>query len=97
MNKREILLGIVLALALAAFISPFASSWPDGLERVAQDKGFLEKGEGASLFISPIPDYAWPGVQNERVATALAGIIGTLFVFGFTSVMAGLLRWRQKL
>ena len=31
---------------------------------------------------SPIPDYAFPGVQNERVATGLAGFIGTLAVFG---------------
>ena len=36
-----ILGGIALSLALAIFLSPFASPHPDGLERVAEDKGFI--------------------------------------------------------
>lgn len=82
MDKKEILLWVIAALILAFFISPFASSSPDGLEKVAEDKGFLERGEVEPAFISPIPDYVWPGVHNQGFATGLAGITGTLIVFG---------------
>jgi len=83
--KRKVFGGLGLALAIAAFLSPFASSSPDGLERVAEDLGFLDKG--ITLFASPIPDYLFPGVGNEKIATALAGIIGTGLVFIFMYAM----------
>lgn len=82
MNRKEILLWLAVALILAFFISPFASSSLDGLEKVAEDKGFLEKGEADPIFVSPVPDYTWPGIDNESMATGLAGIFGTLIVFG---------------
>jgi cobalt/nickel transport protein len=63
-----------------ALFSPFASSHPDGLEKVAADKGFLEEGKGPSYEI--IPDYKLPGVENERVATILSGVIGVALVAG---------------
>ncbi|AVX19410.1 cobalt/nickel transport protein [Carboxydocella sporoproducens DSM 16521] len=87
--KGKILSGLGLALAIAAFLSPFASSSPDGLERVAEDHGFLEKG--TSLFSSPIPDYLFPGIQNEKIATAVAGIVGTCLVFIFMYAVGKLL------
>lgn len=78
---------LLLALIVAAFLSPFASSSPDGLERVAEDLGFLDKGEGDPVIKSPIPDYVFPGIENEAVATAAAGVAGTLATF---AVMYGL-------
>ncbi|MFH1854041.1 MAG: PDGLE domain-containing protein, partial [Candidatus Omnitrophota bacterium] len=45
MHKKEILLWLTAALILAFVVSPFAASSPDGLEKVAADNGFLEKGE----------------------------------------------------
>lgn len=72
----------IVAIIVAAFLSPFASSHPDGLERVAEDKGFLHLGEGKEVLSSPIPDYLMPGIENESVATATAGIVGTLITFG---------------
>jgi len=81
MNKRDIIIGLVAAVLLALFISPFASQWPDGLEKVAEDKGFIEKGEVAPAVSSPVPDYAMPGVKNEMLATSVAGVAGTLIVF----------------
>lgn len=82
MSKKDIFLWLLVALILAFFISPFASSSPDGLEKVAEDKDFLEKGEVEPVFTSPVPDYTWPGMDNETVATGLAGIFGTLIAFG---------------
>lgn len=81
MNKRDIIFGLLAALFLAIILSPFASPWPDGLEKVAGDKDFLEKGEVESVIHSPIPDYAWPGIKSERIATSAAGMAGTIFVF----------------
>ncbi|MBF7082037.1 PDGLE domain-containing protein [Desulfallas sp. Bu1-1] len=77
----------IAALIVAACLSPFASPHPDGLERVAEDKGFLEKGEGKEVITSPIPDYLFPGIGNESLATSAAGVVGTLLTFG---VMYGL-------
>lgn len=82
---RRLVVGLALAVAigLATAVSPFASSSPDGLERVASDQAFSEHGRLAKLQEgSPVPDYAFPGVENERVATGLAGFAGTLLVFG---------------
>lgn len=76
------ILALAMAIGLATAVSPFASSSPDGLERVADDKAFLERGELAPIQEdAPVPDYAFPGVGDARVATGLAGFAGTLGVF----------------
>ena len=100
-SHRFRLRGPGLSVALAVLVSPGASSSPDGLEKVAEDKGFLEKAEETEPVWNnaPIPDYAVPGltetveVEDEetglteereeptRLATALAGLIGTVAVF----------------
>ena len=67
---------------MAAVLSLFASPEPDGLERVAEDHGFLEAGEGKEVFESPMPDYAVPGLESEALAGSLAGIFGTILVLG---------------
>ena len=82
MNNRRnwtilIATGVGLALLITLF-SPFASSNPDGLEKVAEDKEFLDTAEDPGYEI--IPDYTFPGVENERVATILSGIVGVLTV-----------------
>lgn len=71
--------GLGIALLLAVF-SPFASAHPDGLEWVAEQKGFLDVAQGPLFEI--IPDYVFPGITNEAFATILAGIVGSLIVFG---------------
>lgn len=75
-------LGLAVALVLGAVLSPLASSRPDGLERVAEDKGFAEKAQAEPASSgSPLPDYTVPGVRSERASTALAGAIGTAAAF----------------
>jgi hypothetical protein len=75
-------LAFALAVGLALGLSPYASGSPDGLERVAGDKGFIDDGRLHSLQErSPIPDYAFPGIDDPRLATAIAGFIGTIGVF----------------
>ena len=97
-NKHFIMAGLGVSLLLAVFLSPFASSSPDGLERVAEDKGFLEKAEEPSVTTwnhSPMPDYAFPGVGSEGLATALAGLFGTAGIFALTYGLFGLLKKRK--
>ena len=73
--------GLMVSFVMAAVISLFASSSPDGLERVAENLGFIEHGEGHEVMESPMPDYAIPGIENETVAASLAGLSGTLIMF----------------
>jgi len=73
------LVTFIICLVVAVF-SPLASSSPDGLERVAEDKGFIEMSADAPYQI--IADYVFPGIENETVATIIAGIIGTTLLFG---------------
>jgi hypothetical protein len=75
-------LALAVAVALGTAFSPFASSSPDGLEKVAEEKGFLDEGRLAPVQeSSPVPDYAFPGIDDPRLATAAAGFVGTLGVF----------------
>ncbi|MBU0549379.1 MAG: PDGLE domain-containing protein [Candidatus Omnitrophica bacterium] len=92
MDKRILLGGLLVALLLAVFISPLASPWPDGLERVAEDKGFIHMADIKPAISSPIPDYAWPGIDNQRIATSVAGLTGTLMLFVLASGLGYLLR-----
>lgn len=96
MDKRIIIPGLLLALSLAIFVSPFASPWPDGLERVAEDKGFIELAEVKPIILSPIPDYTWPGIKNERLATSIAGLVGTLMLFGLSLGLGYLLKKKDE-
>lgn len=85
--------GLLIAVLLAV-ASPLASAYPDGLEWVAEQKGFLETAREPLYNI--IPDYVLPGVSNEALATILAGIIGVLIVFGASLAIAYLRRARRS-
>lgn len=92
MNKKYILIGLAMAFCLVIFISPFASKSPDGLERVAKDKGFIEKGDIKQIVPSPLPDYVCPWIKNEKITTIIAGLIGILVVFFVGLTIALLLK-----
>ncbi|MBE9225785.1 PDGLE domain-containing protein [Phormidium sp. LEGE 05292] len=85
-NRALIIGGLGIALLIAVFLSPFASSNPDGLDRVSQDLKFEDKAiEDAPAkklpFYKVFDEYALRGVP-KGVATPLAGLIGTLATFG---------------
>jgi hypothetical protein len=93
--KLFTILALAVAVGLATAVSPFASASPDGLEKVAGDKQFINDGKLHSVQEdSPIPDYAFPGIDNERVATGVAGFVGTLGVFAIGYGVANLVRRR---
>ncbi len=68
--------GVVLALVLAGFVSFYASSSPDGLEKVAADHGIDEKAEEHALGNSPLADYRTEDVDDARLSGGLAGVVG---------------------
>jgi cobalt/nickel transport system permease protein len=84
-------LGLVAALGLALFVSPFACKWPDGLEKVAATLGFEYHAIEKPLLAAPIPDYTLPGIHSAVVATALAGVIGTVVAFALAFVLVRVL------
>jgi cobalt/nickel transport system permease protein len=77
--------GVVAAFVVAAFAAPFASSYADGLEAVAERAGFAElASEPRTLWLT---DYSWPlttGGQApamwEGLAVSFAGLAGTAVV-----------------
>jgi cobalt/nickel transport system permease protein len=85
--------GLVIAVLLAV-LSPLASARPDGLEWVAEQKGFLEAARNPLYNL--IPDYVFPGITNEAYATILAGIVGVIIVFGLALGVAILRRKKSN-
>ncbi|WP_405964064.1 energy-coupling factor ABC transporter permease [Streptomyces sp. NBC_00723] len=76
--------GLVTSLVLAGFVSFYASANPDGLEKVAADKGIDKKAEEHASADSPLADYGVKDVTNARLSGGLAGVIGV-----GTTVVAG--------
>ncbi|MFD5896885.1 energy-coupling factor ABC transporter permease [Streptomyces sp. NPDC060366] len=68
--------GLGTALLLAGVVSFYASANPDGLEKVAADKGIDEKVEEHAAADSPLADYGIADISNSRLSGGLAGVIG---------------------
>ncbi|MFE9624404.1 energy-coupling factor ABC transporter permease [Streptomyces sp. NPDC006527] len=68
--------GLVTSLVLAGFVSFYASANPDGLEKVAADKGIDKKVEEHAAADSPLADYGVKDVDDARLSGGLAGVIG---------------------
>ncbi len=84
-TRTLLIVGAVVALVLAGVISFYASQSPDGLEKVAADKGMDQKVEEHDLADGPLADYGVEGVDNERLSGGLAGVLGV----GATLLVAG--------
>ena len=87
--------GLVAALLVAGLLSPWASPLPDGLERVAETLGFRDQERSQPILAAPFREYRVAAVPDERWSTALAGIAGTLAVFGAASLAGYLIRRRK--
>lgn len=82
---------VILAVIVAA--SYLASGDPDGLERVAEDHGFIDAGTDSPFSI--IADYVFPGLDDGPIATIVAGIIGVVVVFGVVWLIGRVLARRR--
>ncbi|MGW1324207.1 energy-coupling factor ABC transporter permease [Streptomyces antibioticus] len=84
--------GLVTSLVLAGFVSFYASANPDGLEKVAADKGIDKKAEEHAAADSPLADYGVKDVTNARLSGGLAGVIGV----GVTVVAGSAVFWAVR-
>jgi len=78
-------IGILITIAVV-LLSPFASANPDGLERVADDLGFIELAQNSPLTI--FSDYLVPSIANAGLSTILAGVIGVMIIGVITYLFA---------
>ncbi|WP_149826241.1 energy-coupling factor ABC transporter permease [Streptomyces tailanensis] len=75
-SRKFLLAGLGVSLLLAGVVSFYASADPDGLEKVAADKGIDAKAEDHAAADSPLADYGVEGLTNSRLSGGLAGVIG---------------------
>ncbi len=89
-------LGLGLSLLMALLLSPYASSSPDGLEKIAQARGFSHLAEERTLWNhAPLRDYTIPWIENRKTSTAFSGLIGTLSIFLTSFGIGKLLRKKR--
>ena len=87
--------GLVAALALVVFVAPLASGDPDGLERVAEDTGFIAAAADHPIG-GPFADYSVAGIDSEALGTIVSGLIGTIVTFAIGMIGVGALRRRRS-
>jgi len=85
--------GLSLALAIAVFVAPLASSFDDGLEWSLTKAGVASEAQ-PPVATALLPDYEIPGGSGLWFATSLAGTIGTLLVLCVAWSLAQGARWR---
>ena len=84
-SRNWVYVGGIISL-IVVFLSPLASADPDGLERVAENLGFIGAGQSAPFEI--IPDYTLPFLGETAISTILAGVVG-IVVVGLVMVLIG--------
>ena len=77
-SKKFYVGGLLVSLLLAGGLSFYASSSPDGLEKVAEEIGFIETAKDPATAGSALADYGVAGVENERASVGIAGVLGVL-------------------
>ena len=82
-SKGWILTGVLITLAVV-LLSPFASASPDGLERVAENLGFINIAQSAPYEV--IPDYTIPFLGATPISTIVAGAIGVIVVLAIAFI-----------
>jgi cobalt/nickel transport protein len=94
MKKQNIFLivGFAISIFLAGVVSNYASSSPDGLEKVAGDIGFLKDAKEHANADKLLADYGVKGIENERLSTGAAGVIGVIATAGVSTGLFLVLR-----
>lgn len=75
-GRGWILAGVIISFVVV-LLSPLASAFPDGLNRVAQDLGFINSAQSGS---GPLAGYSVQFLADASVSKIAAGIIGLLVV-----------------
>lgn len=75
-SKKLLVVGLLVSIVIAGFLSFYASSHPDGLEKVTADQGLDVNAVDSANSDSALADYGVAGVENERASAFLGGVIG---------------------
>ncbi|MEJ6484497.1 energy-coupling factor ABC transporter permease [Nostoc punctiforme UO1] len=71
---------IVTIFLIAGVLSLFASAWPDGLEKVAENTGFIDLAAKVRVIVpTPLADYTIKGLGP--IGTSIAGLMGATVCF----------------
>ena len=96
MRRRDLVIGLAAALVVAALVSPWASSAPDGLEWAAERLGFIERATETPAVGAPMAGYAAPGIRSVGLSTAVSGAAGTILVAALLVGIGTLARRRSR-
>lgn len=77
-NNKFFLVALIVSIFLAGVVSNFASSSPDGLEKVAEDIGFIDSATDSAVSGGPLADYSVSGIENAALSGGLAGVVGII-------------------
>jgi hypothetical protein len=77
-NTWFLIVGLLVCFGVAGIVSYYASGEPDGLEWVAEQKGFIETAQDSAVAGSAFADYGVSGVADERLSVGLAGVAGVV-------------------
>ncbi|WP_280890193.1 energy-coupling factor ABC transporter permease [Streptomyces sp. LBL] len=91
-HRKVWITGLAASLVLAGFVSFYASSHPDGLEKVAADKGIDQRTKEHATADSPLADYGVRDIEDARLSSGLAGVIGV----GVTVVAGSTVFWAVR-
>ena len=91
-QKTFLITGFIASLFLAGIVSFYASSSPDGLEKVAGDIGFIDTAKENTNSEGILADYGVKGVDNQRLSTGAAGVIGVVATAAISTGLFALIR-----
>ncbi len=94
-GRRWVWTGLAAAVLVGGVLSLFASRSPDGLQKVAADKGFGQAAERPVL-PSALAGYRIPGIRQGWLAAGLAGFGGTIVLFAAGAGVGRLARRPRK-
>jgi ABC-type Fe3+ transport system permease subunit len=92
-GRRWWAVGIAIAALVVVILAPLASPDPDGLERVAEDAGFIEKA--TNFWGGLLSGYAIPGIDDPAVSTILSGLLGVAIVVALVFVLGRVVARRK--
>ena len=91
-QKTFLIAGFIASLFLAGVVSFYASSNPDGLEKVAGDIGFSETAKENTNSDGILADYGVKGIDNPRLSTGAAGVVGVAATAAISTGLFALIR-----
>jgi hypothetical protein len=92
-TKKFIISALLVCAVIAGGFSFYASSNPDGLEKVAADQSLDVNAKDSLTADSPLSDYGVNGVENDRLSVGASGLAGVVIV-GVAGL--GLYFWVRK-